>query len=124
MSNWLIRVWNKFLNAFRGLYIIIKEEKSLWFHLFAAVVVVIFGVVFQLTLNQWALIIIAIGLVIGFEILNTAIEYVVDIVSFEYSVKAKKVKDVSAAATLFMAIISITIGLLVFIPAITTFFGG
>ena len=101
-----------------------KEERSLWFHLFATVVVVIFGVVFNLTLNQWALISIAIGLVIGFEILNTAIEYVVDIVSFEYSVKAKKVKDVSAAATLFMAIISIVIALLVFIPAITTFVGG
>jgi len=60
----------------------------------------------------------AIGMVIGFEILNTAIEYVVDIVSFEYSVKAKKVKDVSAAATLFVSLISLTIGVLVFVPAV------
>jgi diacylglycerol kinase len=70
------------------------------------------------------LVTIAIGLVIGFEIINTAIEYVVDIVSFEYSVKAKKVKDVAAAATLFMTLVSIVIGLLVFLPAISTFMGG
>ena len=124
MSNWLVRLWNKFLNAFRGLYIIVKEEKSLWFHLFASVVVITFGLVFNLTMNQWALLTIAIGMVIGFEILNTAIEYVVDIVSFEYSVKAKKVKDVAAAATLFISLVSLTIGILVFVPAITAFIGG
>jgi diacylglycerol kinase len=61
-------------------------------------------------------------MVIGFEILNTAIEYLVDVVSFEYSIKAKKIKDVSAAATLFVSLISVIIGLLVFIPAITTYF--
>jgi diacylglycerol kinase len=61
-------------------------------------------------------------MVIGFEMLNTAIEYLVDIVSFEYSIKAKKIKDVSATATLFVTIIAIIIGLLVFIPAIPLYF--
>jgi diacylglycerol kinase len=63
-------------------------------------------------------------MVIGFEILNTSIEYLVDIVSFEYSVKAKKVKDVAAAATLFISLASLTIGLLVFVPTIMQFAGG
>ena len=124
MSNFFIGLWNKFLNAFRGLYIIVKEERSLWFHLFASLVVIVFGIVFQLNATQWGLIVMAIGMVIGFEILNTAIEYVVDIVSFEYSVKAKKVKDVSAAATLFVSLISLTIGVLVFVPAIQAMIGG
>ena len=124
MSNWFIKIWNKFLNAFRGLYIVMKEEKSLWFHTFASIVVIIFGVVFSLTMGQWIAIIVAIGMVIGFEILNTSVEYLVDIVSFEYSVKAKKVKDVSAAATLFVSLIALAIGLMVFIPAITAFIGG
>ena len=118
MANWFRRVYNKFLNAFRGLYIIIKEEKSLWIHLFVTALVIVFGFVFNVTIAQWSILTIAIGLVIGFEIFNTAIEYIVDIVSFEYSVKAKKVKDVAAAATLFVTFVSIILGLLVFIPAI------
>ncbi len=122
MKNWFIRVYNKFLNAFRGFYILVKEEKSLWVHLFTTLIVIILGIVFNLTLTQWALVTFAIGLVIGFEILNTAIEYLVDIVSFEYSVKAKKIKDVSATATLFVTLVSIIIGLLVFIPAIVQYF--
>lgn len=124
MKNWFRAVYNKFLNAFRGLYIIIKEEKSLWFHLLTASLVIIFGLIFNLTNGEWAILSIAIGLVIGFEIINTGLEYVVDIVSFEYSVKAKKVKDVGAAATLWITFISIILGLLVFIPAITRFVGG
>lgn len=121
MRNWFRAVYNKFLNAFRGLYIVIKEEKSLWFHFFVAALVIVFGIVFELNTGEWSIMAIAIGLVIGFEIMNTGLEYVVDIVSFEYSVKAKKVKDVGAAATLWMTFISITLGLLVFIPAIIRF---
>jgi len=50
--------------------------------------------------------------------MNTAIEYLVDVVSFEYNIKAKKIKDVAAMATLFVTIIAVIIGLLVFVPAI------
>lgn len=121
MKTWFRTIYNKFLNAFRGIYIIIKEEKSLWFHLLVSVLVIVFGLVFGLNNVEWAILSIAIGLVIGFEIINTGLEYVVDIVSFEYSVKAKKVKDVGAAATLWMTFISIILGLLIFIPAIIRF---
>ncbi len=118
MRNWFKRVWHKFSNAFRGLYVMIKEEKSLWVHFSVAIIVIIFGIVFQLTNIEWALIVFAIGLVISFEMFNTAIEYLIDIVSFEYNLKAKKIKDVAAMATLFVTIIAVVIGLLVFIPAI------
>jgi diacylglycerol kinase len=50
------------------------------------------------------------------EIMNTGLEYLVDLVSFEYNLKAKKVKDLAAAATLFAALISIIVGLIIFIP--------
>ncbi len=118
MRNWFKRVWHKFSNAFRGLYVMIKEEKSLWVHFSVAIIVIIFGIVFQLTNIEWALIVFAIGLVISFEMFNTAIEYLIDIVSFEYNLKAKKIKDVAAMATLFVTIIAVVIGLLVFVPAI------
>lgn len=53
--------------------------------------------------------------------MNTAIENVVDMVSFKFNFNAKKIKDVSAAATLVLAITAIIIGLLIFIPQIVLF---
>lgn len=123
MKRWFKHVYKKFKNAFNGLFIMIKEERSLWVHFFVAFLVIVFGFILKLSYVEWGLIVFAIGLVIGFEIINTAIEYLVDIVSFEYNVKVKKVKDVSAMATLFVTIIAIIIGGLVFIPAIIDFLG-
>ncbi len=97
--------------------VIIKEEKSLWVHFATALIVIVFGIFLGLTLTEWAIIILSIGVVISFEIINTAIEYLVDIVVFEYNVKVKKVKDVAAMATLFSTIIAIVIGLIIFINA-------
>lgn len=97
----------------------VKEEKSLWVHLFTAIVVIIFGIICKLSPVEWTIIVFTIVLVIGFEIINTAIEYLVDIVSFEYNVKAKKIKDVAAMATLIVTIGALIIGLLIFIPQLT-----
>ena len=85
MINWFKRVWRKFKNALKGALVILKEENSLWVHLFFTFFVIIFGIILDISLVDWALIAIAVGLVIGFEIINTAIEYLVDIVSFEYN---------------------------------------
>ena len=93
----------------------VKEEKSLWVHLFTTVIVIIMGILTGLTETEWIAVIFAIALVISFEIVNTAIEYLVDIVSFEYNVKAKKIKDVAAMATLVVTIAAIVVGGIVFI---------
>jgi undecaprenol kinase/diacylglycerol kinase (ATP) len=61
-------------------------------------------------------------MVIGMELLNTAIENLVDIVIFKYNYNAKKIKDISAAATLILTITSIIVGLIVFIPKIIVLF--
>lgn len=121
MIHWFKRVSQKFANALRGLWIIISEEKSLWVHFFVTFFVVLFGILFDLSTWEWVAVVFAIGLVIGFEIMNTAIEYLVDIFSFEYNVKAKKIKDVAAMATMFVTIIAIVIGLLIFIPEFKDF---
>ncbi len=65
---------------------------------------------------EWALIILVIGLVISAEILNTAIEIMVDIYCPFYHPLAKISKDVGAAAVLFTALISVLVGLFIFIP--------
>ncbi|BDV02332.1 MAG: diacylglycerol kinase [Candidatus Hepatoplasma vulgare] len=121
MIHWFKRVSQKIANALKGLWIIISEEKSLWVHFFVTFFVILFGILFDLSTWEWVAVVFSIGLVIGFEIMNTAIEYLVDIFSFEYNVKAKKIKDVAAMATLFVTIIAIVIGLLIFIPEFKEF---
>ncbi len=116
MINWAKRTFRKFNNAMKGMVVMVKEEKSLWVHLFATLVVVLMGFIFNITTTEWIAVIFAIVLVIGFEIINTAIEYLVDIVSFEYNVKAKKIKDVAAMATLVVTIGAVIIGILIFGP--------
>jgi undecaprenol kinase/diacylglycerol kinase (ATP) len=56
------------------------------------------------------------------ELLNTAIENLVDIISFKYNYNAKKIKDIAAAATLTLTLGAVAIGLIIFIPHLITFF--
>lgn len=123
MINWFKRTTRKFMNAMKGMVVMVREERSLWVHLFATLVVIIMGIAFEITNTEWIAVVFAIVLVIGFEILNTAIEYLVDIVSFEYNVKAKKIKDVAAMATLIVTIGAIIIGLIIFWPHFMALFG-
>ncbi len=116
MFSFFNRLFTKFWNAGKGFWILIKEEKSLWFHLIVTFAVITMGIIFNITNTEWMILALTIGLVIGMEIMNTGLEYLIDLVSFEYNLKAKKVKDLAAAATLFAAIISIAVGLIIFIP--------
>lgn len=60
------------------------------------------------------LIIIAIGFVLTFEAMNTALEYVVDLITDEYHELAKKAKDTAAASVMLASLIALVIGLIVF----------
>lgn len=111
----------KFSYALRGFFISLKEEKSLVIHLTVAILTLIFAAILQLSPLGWAILVLTIGLVISSELMNTAIENVVDMVAFKYNFNAKKIKDIAAAATLVLAIIAIAVGLLLFVPRIVTF---
>lgn len=117
-SNAMLR---KFSYALRGLFVSLKEEKSLVIHAIVALVTVVIGLVLQINVISWAILILTIGLVISSELMNTAIENIVDMVSFKFNFNAKKIKDIAAAATLVLAIIAVVIGLLIFIPRIVEF---
>lgn len=110
--------FKKFFYAFRGMFSSIKEEKSMIFHLITMLLVFAISITLKINVNQWIPIIFASGFVIAVELINTALENLIDMVSFEYNINAQKVKDISAAATLVAAIVAITIAGLVFIPRI------
>ncbi len=85
-------------------------------HFMSAFIVIIAGLLTGLAIVEWLIIILAITLVIGAEMVNTAIEYVVDLASPEIHPLAKQAKDVAAGAVLVFAMASVIIGLLIFLP--------
>ncbi len=105
-----------FGHAFRGLAFAIRSETHVRIHLVAASAVIAAGFYFELSANEWCSIALAIGLVIASEILNTAIERLVDIVRPEHDVAAGRVKDVASSAVLVAALAAAVVGVLVFGP--------
>ena len=87
-------------------------------HLVLALAVVAVGAVLRFSLLAWAVVALAIGLVFAAELLNTAIEAVVDLVSPQQHPLAKRAKDVAAAAVLAASLAALTAGLLVLIATL------
>jgi diacylglycerol kinase len=104
--------------AFKGIFFAFKTQHNIWIHSLAIVVVVTAGLIFKLDILEWGLVVLAIGLVLVSEMVNTAIEWLVDLVSPGYSEKAGKIKDVAAGAVLVAAIIAVIIGAIIFLPKI------
>ena len=104
--------------AFEGIATFLKTQHNAWIHCLAAFLVVILGFTLNVTVTEWCLLIVAIALVMLAEMLNTAIEFLTNLVSPEYHPLAKHVKDVAAGAVLFAALAAVIIGLLVFVPKV------
>ncbi len=76
----------------------------------------IFGFLMHLSATEWLFQIMAIGLILVAESLNTAIEKMADFIHPEYHKQIGRIKDISAGATFFAAIIAIIIGLIIYVP--------
>ncbi len=108
------RFFRRFGYAGKGLRTAFSEQFNLKVHTLVAIVVVAAGFHFNLTSDEWLAIIIVIGAVITAELVNTSIEYVVDLVSPAHSPLAGKIKDIAAAAVLIATITACTVGVVVF----------
>ncbi len=116
----------KFLNSFtypiKGLRYAYKNEQNLVVDVGIAVIVLILGFIFRVTKVEWAILFLTIGLVISCELINTAIEAVVDLVTQDYHPLAKVAKDTAAAAVFVFAIIAVIVGLIIFLPKVIDLF--
>lgn len=99
--------------AIKGLRIAL-EEKHVRLDLLIAVLVSVAGFYFQITLTEWLICLLLFGLVIGLEIMNTAIERFVDMVQPNWDEKAGRVKDLSAGAVLCASVFAAIGGILIF----------
>lgn len=113
------RLIKSFGYALAGIGYTVKTQMNFRIHLTAIAVVVLAGLYFNLTAAEWLWITFAIGLVLVAELLNTAIELLVDLVSPGFNAQAGKVKDIAAGAVLVAALISLCIAALIFIPKFT-----
>lgn len=105
-----------FTNAFKGLRILVKEEHNAKIHLFVTVVAILVSFLLSLSQTEWLFVILAIGLVLSAEIVNTIAENICNFISPEKHPKIKNIKDLSVAYVLITVFTSVIIAALVFIP--------
>lgn len=114
MVNKSKNVISSFKYAFQGMFSALKTERNLKIHVTIMILVIIAGIVLKINKIEWIICIILFGLVIGGEMLNSAIETVVDIAMPDINPKAKFAKDAAAGAVLVFAIASAIIGFMIF----------
>ncbi|WP_432358546.1 diacylglycerol kinase family protein [Sporosarcina sp. UB5] len=108
--------FKSFHYAFKGIRHGIQTERNLRLHVLAVIVVTIAGVFTSLSATEWCIILILFGGMIALEMINSAIERTVDLITKEIHPVAGQAKDLSSGAVLIFAIISAIIGLIIFIP--------
>ena len=107
-----------FKAALRGIAFTFKHERNFRIEIYFAFFVLVALVVFRANLEQVAIVVMMIFLVLMIELMNTAIERVVDILKPRKHPYARVIKDVSAAMVLILSIGASVVGMLVFIPLI------
>lgn len=113
---------NSFKYAFKGIGSSLKSERNMKIHFAMMALVIMAGILLNISMWEWIICFILFGLVISLEMVNTAIEIIVDMVSPEYNLKAGHVKDIAAGAVLVNAIVAFIVGLLIFLPKIIRLF--
>ena len=112
---------DSFRHAIDGIKSSFLEERNMKIHFIIMLIVILLGFLLKVTIFEWMILVLLFMLVIGSELINTAIENTVDLAVSKYDEKAKLAKDISAGAVLFMALGSIIIGSIIFIPKILDF---
>ena len=103
-----------FIYALHGIWSGIADQRNLKFQLAVAIVVVGAGFYLSIEPIEWCIILMCISLVISLELINTALENLVDLVTLERNPLAGKIKDIAAGAVLIASAISLIIGIIVF----------
>ena len=118
--------FKRFLNSIKysvdGLVNAYQNEQSLWLHAMCTIIIVILGFLLQIKFYEWAVIVIALVVVLAVELLNTAIEATVDLITKEIHPLAKVAKDCGSAAAFVSSIMVFIICCFIFIPKIIALF--
>lgn len=112
------RLINSFKYAFDGLKYAFIYEQNLTVHIIATILVIVAGFLFNISVHEWLVLFLIIGLVIATELINTSIEATIDLITDEINPIAKVAKDTAASAVLVFGLTALIVGALIFIPKI------
>ena len=105
--------------ALTGIKTVYREERNMRTHTIAGILTIIAGIIFRLNRWEWLWLLLSIFLVLVMEMINTAFENVVDMVTdFHFHSIGKKIKDMAAEAVFLTACFAIIVGMFIFLPKI------
>lgn len=114
------KLFNSFSYAFYGINYALNNDQNLIIHLIVATIVIVASIILKVTPYEMGILGLTILFVISAEMINSALEKMVDLITKEHCMEAKIAKDVSSGMVLISAIGAVIIGLLIFIPYLTS----
>lgn len=121
-GNWLIRYQKSFFHAIDGIVYAIENEHNMLLMMIASLFVFALGLIFPVSMMEIMILVILIASVMAVEMINSAIEATIDLVTLEEHPLAKIAKDTGSAASLILCVASLICGLIIFIPKIVALF--
>ena len=118
-----IPLGSAFACAFHGIGHAFAEGRNFKIECVFGVLAIVLGFFFSIAPAEWLAVIICIGLVLGAECANTALEALVDLVSPEYHELARIAKDCAAGAVLIFSIAALVVGIVLYAPPILVLLG-
>ena len=110
-------------NALRGIFAACRLERNFPFDCAFSCVPIALGFAFHISLSEWLAIIVCIGMVLGFELINTALETVVDLASPDMNELAGRAMDCAAGACFIASLCALVVGVILFAPRILSLMG-
>lgn len=107
-----------FKYAFKGAFLLLKTEASIQTQASIAVLICLAGWYFKISPAEWCFQLIAIGMVLATEGMNTAVEKICDFIHPDHHQRIGFIKDIAAGAVFFVAGVAVLIGLIIYIPKI------
>lgn len=117
----MYRLFRSFRHAFRGLSYAFRHEHNFQIEIVFAILVFFLAFLFRLSSMEQSILFIMVGIVLSLELLNTAIERLVDMTKSRIHPYAKLVKDIMAAAVLVSSLCAVLIGFIIFLPRVAAF---
>ncbi len=118
-----MRKWiNSANNAIEGILHAVRTQRHVRYHFYAAAIVLLTSYVLGVTKNEFLIIALTVIIVLSAEMLNSALENVVDMVSPHHSEKARTAKDMAAGAVLTVAFGAVVVGYIVLFPYLRRIF--
>lgn len=116
MPGFYNKLIKSFAHASHGIIYLFKSQANARIELFIALLVLCAGILFRVSRFEWLIILTMIALVLALEGINTAIEILCDKLHPAADPKIKNVKDAAAGAVLIVAVISVIVGFIIFVP--------